>query len=108
MIRVVHPVSRIRILTFTHPGSRIQGSKRHPIPDPGSGSATSNIDTAAVFTNRQKATFRIRWIRNYLASWLQIQIRNILNYGSEDPDLYKKYLDSYCFIQDSRKFQKKV
>jgi hypothetical protein len=25
---------------FSHPGSRIQGSKRHPIPDPGSGSAT--------------------------------------------------------------------
>ncbi len=32
--------SRIRMLTFSHPGSRIQGSKRHPIPDPGSGSAT--------------------------------------------------------------------
>jgi hypothetical protein len=31
-------LSRIRILTF-YP-SRIQGSKRHPIPDPGSGSAT--------------------------------------------------------------------
>jgi len=40
MIRVVHPGSRIRMLTFSHPGSRIQGSKRHPIPDPGSGSAT--------------------------------------------------------------------
>ena len=26
--------SRIRMLTFSHPGSRIQGSKRHPIPDP--------------------------------------------------------------------------
>jgi hypothetical protein len=25
---------------FAHPGSRIQGSKRHRIPDPGSGSAT--------------------------------------------------------------------
>ncbi len=32
--------SRIPMLTFSHPGSRIQGSKRHPIPDPGSGSAT--------------------------------------------------------------------
>ncbi len=40
MIRVVHPGSRIRMLTFSHPGSRVQGSKRHPIPDPGSGSAT--------------------------------------------------------------------
>jgi hypothetical protein len=40
MIRVVHPGSRIRMLTFSHPGSRIQGSKRHPIPDPGSGSET--------------------------------------------------------------------
>ena len=26
--------SRIRMLAFSHPGSRIQGSKRHPIPDP--------------------------------------------------------------------------
>ncbi len=26
--------SRIRILIFTHPGSRIQGSKRYRIPDP--------------------------------------------------------------------------
>ncbi len=40
MIRVVHPGSWIRMLTFSHPGSWIQGSKRHPIPDPGSGSAT--------------------------------------------------------------------
>ncbi len=31
MIRVV---SRNRILIFTHPGSRIQGSKMHRIPDP--------------------------------------------------------------------------
>ncbi len=42
MIRVVHPGSRIRMLTFSHPGSRIPdpGVKKHPIPDPGSGSAT--------------------------------------------------------------------
>ncbi len=40
MIRVVHPGSRIRMLTFSHPGFQIQGSKRHPIPDPGSGSVT--------------------------------------------------------------------
>ncbi len=26
--------SRIRMLTFSHPGSRIQRSKRYPIPDP--------------------------------------------------------------------------
>jgi hypothetical protein len=38
MIRVVHPGSRIRMLTFSHPGSRIPdpGVKKHPIPDPGS------------------------------------------------------------------------
>jgi hypothetical protein len=38
MIRVVHPGSRIRMLTFSHPGSRTQGSKstqsRIPDPDP--------------------------------------------------------------------------
>ncbi len=33
------------MLTFSHPGSRIQGSKRHPISDPGSGSATLLITT---------------------------------------------------------------
>ncbi len=32
MIRVVHPGSGS--VFFTHPGSRIQGSKRHRIPDP--------------------------------------------------------------------------
>ncbi len=42
MIRVVHSGSRIRILTFSHPGSRIQGSKRHPIPDPGSATLENN------------------------------------------------------------------
>ncbi len=40
MIRVVHTGSRILKLTVSHPGSRIQGSKRYQIPDPGSGSAT--------------------------------------------------------------------
>jgi hypothetical protein len=29
-------LSRIRILTFSHPGCRIQGPERHRIPDPGS------------------------------------------------------------------------
>jgi hypothetical protein len=40
MIQLVHPGSRILMLTFFDPGSRIQGSKRYPIPDLGSGSAT--------------------------------------------------------------------
>ncbi len=48
MIPIVHPGSRIRMLTFSHPGSRIQGSKRHPIPDPRSGSATL-VDTGEQF-----------------------------------------------------------
>jgi hypothetical protein len=34
MIRIVYPESRIRMLTITHPGSRIQGSKWHRIQDP--------------------------------------------------------------------------
>ncbi len=45
MIRVVHPGSRIRMLTFSHPGSRIQGSEKHPIPDPGSATLPSGIQT---------------------------------------------------------------
>jgi hypothetical protein len=52
MIRVVHPGSRIRMLTF-YP-SRIRGSKRNPIPDPGSGSAT--LDLGLVSGNRTLAT----------------------------------------------------
>jgi hypothetical protein len=35
MIRDVHSGSWIQILIFTHPGSRIQGSKRQWIPDLG-------------------------------------------------------------------------
>jgi hypothetical protein len=34
------PGSEIRDPEKTYSGSRIQGSKKHPIPDPGSGSAT--------------------------------------------------------------------
>ncbi len=34
VIRDVNPGSRIKIRIFSHPGSRIQGSKRHRIPDP--------------------------------------------------------------------------
>jgi hypothetical protein len=52
MIRVVHPGSRIRVLTFSHPGSWIQGSKRHPIPDPGSGSATLTVSTGLFRSSR--------------------------------------------------------
>jgi hypothetical protein len=42
MIRVVHPGSRIRMLAFSHPGTRIRGQKgtQSRIPDSGSGSAT--------------------------------------------------------------------
>ncbi len=38
MVRVFHPGSRSGSSLFIHPGSRIHGSKRHRIPDPGSGS----------------------------------------------------------------------
>ncbi len=38
--RKYDPGCSCRIRIFTHPGSRIQGSKRHRIPDPGSGSET--------------------------------------------------------------------
>jgi hypothetical protein len=54
MIRVVHPRSRIRMLTFSHPGSRIQGSKRHPIPDPASGSATLTGTEPKLFESRNR------------------------------------------------------
>ncbi len=43
MIRVVHPGSRILMLTFSHPGSRIPDPGVKKVPDPGSGSATLNF-----------------------------------------------------------------
>jgi hypothetical protein len=46
MIRDVHPRSRIRILIFTHPGSRIRGSKRHRI-----GIRIRNTDHIDIFFN---------------------------------------------------------
>jgi hypothetical protein len=50
MIRVVHPGSRIRMLTFSHPGSRIPdpGVKKHPIPDPGSRIRIRNTEDNSV------------------------------------------------------------
>jgi hypothetical protein len=46
------------MLTFSHPGSRIQGSKRHPIPDPGSGPATLHTGTLCTYVGRPTAQFR--------------------------------------------------
>ncbi len=75
MIQVVHPGSRIRMLTFSHPGSRIQGSNRHPISDPGSGSATlmldpdSNLDS----TRRKKITQKIAQNKTVLVCAIRVQ-----------------------------------
>jgi hypothetical protein len=52
MIRVVHPGSRIRMLSFSHPGSRIQGSKRHPIPDPDPQHCTKSNRKKPKFTGK--------------------------------------------------------
>jgi hypothetical protein len=57
--------SRIRMLTISHPGSRIQGSKRHPMPDPGSRSATlpaakrrrRGITVACGYLDREYTTY---------------------------------------------------
>jgi hypothetical protein len=72
MIRVVHPGSRILMLTFSHPGSRIQGSKRYPIPDPGSGSAT------LAGTRIQRKIYRM-----ILTGRIQIRIRSIYSQRHE-------------------------
>jgi hypothetical protein len=88
MIRVVHPGSRIRMLTFSHPGSRIQGSKMHPIPDPGSATLLlinkkhdlKHYMTSGIRHDIPDLTFQIipdpvvsgtfydDWIRNFLKS----------------------------------------
>jgi hypothetical protein len=60
MIRVVHPGSRIRMLTFFHPGSRIQGSKMHParIPDPDP-QHCKNMGLGSWIRDPEKICFRI-------------------------------------------------
>jgi hypothetical protein len=64
MIRVVHPESRIRKLTFSHPGSRIPdpGVKKHPIPDPGSRIRIRNtvLDDGGIRSRLTTCDYRIR------------------------------------------------
>jgi hypothetical protein len=64
MIWVVHPGSRIQILTFCP--SRIQGSKRvKKAPDPGSGSATLKelfIVFCTQFSGSKSKTLRPSWV----------------------------------------------
>jgi hypothetical protein len=44
-------VTKLSKIWVKDPGSRIQGSKRHRIPDPGSGSATLNIRKGTIPIN---------------------------------------------------------
>ncbi len=44
MIRVVHPGSRILMLTFSHPGSRIPDPGVKKVPNPGSRIRIRNTD----------------------------------------------------------------
>jgi hypothetical protein len=80
MIRVVHPGSQILMLTFSHPGSRIQGSKRYPIPNPGSGSATLTVKNLLPWLRPPGAAILCRI--SYLGSGLQEQ-----QYCEESPTL---------------------
>ncbi len=45
---------RIRILIFTHPGSRIQGSKRHRIPDPDPQHWLADVLTLSIVSSKIK------------------------------------------------------
>jgi hypothetical protein len=107
----------IRMLTFSHPGSRIQGSKKHPIPDSGSGSATLNAQKKVLriwdvylgyekIQRPQKCSWS-SWIRIWSCIWirsrtgnLDLQFREAVSgvgsrtviwiYGSAEPDLEPK------------------
>jgi hypothetical protein len=57
MIRVVHPGPWIRMLTFSHPGSRIQGSKK--APNPGSRIRIRNTDFFKYCISRAFARMQI-------------------------------------------------
>ncbi len=77
MIRVVHPGSRIRMLTFSHPGSRIQGVKKHPIPDPDPQHwfpvpffSSSPFPKKCHFLSFQSEVFRIRDVYRNILKYL--------------------------------------
>jgi hypothetical protein len=72
--------SRIRILIFTHPGSRGQKS-----PDPGSGSATldSHLTKEHLMLLRYLQNYTGLWIRIRIQSGLWIRIR--IQEGKNDP-----------------------
>jgi hypothetical protein len=61
MIRVVHPGSRIRMLTFSHPGFRIPDPGFKKSPNPGSGSAT--LRTTVAYYSVLRIHDILVWIR---------------------------------------------
>jgi hypothetical protein len=95
MIRVVHPGSRIRILTF-YP-SRIPGPKRHRIPDPEVKKAPDPGSGSATLVRRVVILEVFRWFFRNLRSIQAVspvQIRVLLSSSKNS----KKILDSYCFV----------
>ncbi len=77
LIRVVQPGSgsRILILIFTHPGSQIQGSKRHRIPDHRSGTATPGWALGISYANlflTQALVCRFSWADRRIAGSLPV------------------------------------
>ncbi len=63
MIRVVHPGSRIRMLTLSHPGSRGQKGTQSRIPDPDPQHCFSHIIARNLFfnTGMPKKAWIISW-----------------------------------------------
>ncbi len=69
MIRVVHPGSQIRMLTFSHPGSRVPDPGVKKAPNPGSGIRIRNtalqvviitvVDTSSYALRVEGATLRL-------------------------------------------------
>ncbi len=72
--------SRIRMLTF-YP-SRIQGSKRHPIPNPGSGSATLVQFT---WTRNRNQQLNLMRIQNNIRTFCFLRIQSFKAHSSYIP-----------------------
>jgi hypothetical protein len=72
MIRVVHPGSRIRMLTF-YP-SRIPDPGVKKAPDPGSGSATLELKPCCWIKTKIKPLFREKFYQDYVYSKIILQL----------------------------------
>jgi hypothetical protein len=94
------PGSGIRMLTSSYPGSRIQGSKRHPIPDPGSRIRIRNTGFTILAVIVYSWCCSYRFISLLMYSWIEYQIKVICLFwvGTYWPRLQAVYTKNVSYI----------